>query len=278
VYLSAEQRLNYLVKVDNKGLLRWARNDELIDTVGELWRDSGNGTGIVPSNDKDMIPSVARRTSFDVKSIDEASTVHTSSSASDGISPNRTKTLTEWMKKTVTPTGIARKLIRRTIRKNTWIYVADKNLNLYIGIKDTGAFQHSSFLAGGQVVSAGLISVHQGLIHKLSPLSGHYRTRIDSFRKFVSLMQDKGVDMRQAEIGRGELALLGVEHINKAKKSKAAMKEKKRELIVSVKDNVLPPNSGEREDTHGDDEDNADGQWRRDILQGRKRAPKVKED
>ena len=40
---------------------------------------------------------------------------------------------------------------------------------------DTGTFQHSSFLAGGLVVSAGLISVRKGLIHKLSPLSGHYR-------------------------------------------------------------------------------------------------------
>lgn len=38
-----------------------------------------------------------------------------------------------------------------------------------------GTFQHSSFLAGGLVTSAGLISVKDGLIHTLSPLSGHYR-------------------------------------------------------------------------------------------------------
>ena len=38
-----------------------------------------------------------------------------------------------------------------------------------------GNFQHSSFLAGGLVTSAGLISVKDGLIHTLSPLSGHYR-------------------------------------------------------------------------------------------------------
>lgn len=40
---------------------------------------------------------------------------------------------------------------------------------------DPGTFQHSSFLAGGLVTSAGLISVKEGVIHTLSPLSGHYR-------------------------------------------------------------------------------------------------------
>jgi uncharacterized membrane protein len=48
-------------------------------------------------------------------------------------------------------------------------------VNLYVGIKYTGTFQHSSFLSGGLVVSAGLLQVHNGLITKLTPLSGHYR-------------------------------------------------------------------------------------------------------
>lgn len=65
-------------------------------------------------------------------------------------------------------------------------------VNIFIGIKSErsvsitpcthfdvttapGAFQHSSFLGGGLVTSAGLISVKDGVIHKLSPLSGHYR-------------------------------------------------------------------------------------------------------
>ena len=46
---------------------------------------------------------------------------------------------------------------------------------LYRMVLDTGTFQHSSFLGGGLVSSAGLISVKQGVIHTLSPLSGHYR-------------------------------------------------------------------------------------------------------
>lgn len=64
-------------------------------------------------------------------------------------------------------------------------------VNIFVGIKSiimtlcqkpylistlaAGAFQHSSFLGGGLVTSAGLISVKDGVIHKLSPLSGHYR-------------------------------------------------------------------------------------------------------
>jgi hypothetical protein len=51
--------------------------------------------------------------------------------------------------------------------------------NLFIGIKDTGSFQHSSFTAGGLISSAGLITVKHGRIHKLSPLSGHYRTSVE---------------------------------------------------------------------------------------------------
>lgn len=200
--------------MDDKGLLRWARNGELVDTVDDLWRDSGDGTGIVPSSEDDERPAIIRRTSFDVAPIKEGNSLEISSSPSfDGTSATRTNSLMAWVKKNVTPTGITRRLIRRTIRKDTWIYVADKNLNLYMGIKETGAFQHSSFLAGGQVVSAGLISVRQGLIHKLSPLSGHYRTRVDSFRRFVQLMQEKGVDMHSAETSKGEFALWGYETV-----------------------------------------------------------------
>lgn len=94
-----------------------------------------------------------------------------------------------------TSKGIMERLLRKTVKKNTWIYVCGKNMvlhrlqlnlngvdmkrNLFIGIKETGAFQHSSFTAGGLISSAGLIKVKMGRIHKLSPLSGHYRTSVD---------------------------------------------------------------------------------------------------
>ncbi len=111
--------------MDDKGLLRWARNGELVDTVDDLWRDSGDGTGIVPSSEDDERPAIIRRTSFDVAPIKEGNSLEISSSPSfDGTSVTRTNSLMAWVKKNVTPTGITRRLIRRTIRKDTWIYVA----------------------------------------------------------------------------------------------------------------------------------------------------------
>ncbi len=48
-YLSREERLKYLVKVNEQGLLVWAKNGELVWTMDELYRDSVNG--IVPVDD-----------------------------------------------------------------------------------------------------------------------------------------------------------------------------------------------------------------------------------
>lgn len=47
-YLSAEQRLNYLVKIDEKGLIRYARNNALVDTTPNKWKDAEGNMGIVP--------------------------------------------------------------------------------------------------------------------------------------------------------------------------------------------------------------------------------------
>lgn len=99
-------------------------------------------------------------------------------------------------------------MLRKTTKKNTWIFVADTSFRLYIGIKQSGAFQHSSFLRGARVSAAGLsksittiqtcsgsflkvtyrairsranaiifhgtVKVKRGQLRKLSPLSGHY--------------------------------------------------------------------------------------------------------
>jgi hypothetical protein len=48
-YLSREERLKYLVKVDEQGLLVWAKNGEMVWTKDELYRDSVDG--IVPIDD-----------------------------------------------------------------------------------------------------------------------------------------------------------------------------------------------------------------------------------
>ena len=47
---------------------------------------------------------------------------------------------------------------------NKWIFVADTSFNLFVGIKQSGAFQHSSFLHGSRISAAGLITIKDGQI------------------------------------------------------------------------------------------------------------------
>lgn len=42
-YLSPKERSDYLVKVDEAGLFRWAKNDELVDTDNRRYKDSVYG-------------------------------------------------------------------------------------------------------------------------------------------------------------------------------------------------------------------------------------------
>lgn len=42
-YLSPEERFNYLVKVDEAGLFRWTKNNELVDTDDKRFKDSVHG-------------------------------------------------------------------------------------------------------------------------------------------------------------------------------------------------------------------------------------------
>ncbi len=108
-------------------------------------------------------------------------------------------------------------MLRKTVSKNTWIYVSDMQCgyrgisshatvlmiisldNFFVGMKTTGTFQHSScqgrrstdvetqaesdpassVLSGGKVTCAGVIQCRDGKIQSLSPLSGHYRGSIE---------------------------------------------------------------------------------------------------
>lgn len=82
---------------------------------------------------------------------------------------------------------------------------------MYIGIKQSGAFQHSSFLHGARISAAGLVKIKDGQLRRLSPLSGHYRPPTKNFRAFVHSMQDNGVDMSRVSISRSYAVLVGLE-------------------------------------------------------------------
>ena len=45
-----------------------------------------------------------------------------------------------------------------------WIFVLSTSKTLYVGLKNKGTFQHSSFLAGGATLSAGRLVVEDGIL------------------------------------------------------------------------------------------------------------------
>ena len=95
----------------------------------------------------------------------------------------------------LSPTAVTDRFLRETMSKNTWLFVADMENNLFVGLKQTGRFQHSSFLYGGRVTAAGLIKADRGHLTSLSPLSGHYRAGTMHFKAFVRSLEERGCDM-----------------------------------------------------------------------------------
>jgi len=54
-----------------------------------------------------------------------------------------------------------------TDEKSKWIFVLSTTRALYVGKKQKGAFQHSSFLAGGATTAAGRLVANQGVLEVL---------------------------------------------------------------------------------------------------------------
>ena len=224
-YLSREERLQYLVDVDEDGRLRWHKNGERLDTTVE-YRDSVEG--IVPVNSK---VKMFRQDELEaLKSKEDAlhqatagnetsSTDSISHNTSDSDEPSRRYPDPIGLQKAkgpakivhVTPATILNRLLRTSVKKNTWIFTADTNMNLYVGIKQSGAFQHSSFLHGTRISAAGLIKIKNGQLRSLSPLSGHYRPPAASFRHFITSLKERHVDMSRVSISKSYAVLVGLE-------------------------------------------------------------------
>jgi hypothetical protein len=122
-------------------------------------------------------------------------------------------------------------LLRKTINSNTWIFVMTTKHQLYVGIKSTGGFQHSSFMYGATVAAAGLLKVKEGQLTSLSPLSGHYRAGTMHFKAFCRILEEKGVDMSKVSISKSLVVIGGVEKYGKFSKKKKSAKAKLREKL-----------------------------------------------
>lgn len=82
-----------------------------------------------------------------------------------------------------------------TTKDAKWIFVLSTSMNLYIGEKLKGKFQHSSFLAGGVATAAGILVVDGGVLKAVWPHSGHYRPTEENFQDFLSFLRENNVDL-----------------------------------------------------------------------------------
>ncbi|KAF2289559.1 hypothetical protein GH714_037145 [Hevea brasiliensis] len=74
-----------------------------------------------------------------------------------------------------------------------WIFVLSTSKTLYVGLKKKGTFQHSSFLAGGATLSAGISCGRWSF--EVWPHSGHYLPTEENFQEFMSFLREQNVDL-----------------------------------------------------------------------------------
>ncbi|KAH0723536.1 hypothetical protein KY285_006080 [Solanum tuberosum] len=76
-----------------------------------------------------------------------------------------------------------------------WIFVLSVSKDLYIGMKQKGTFQHSSFLAGGATLSAGRLVIEDGILKAVWPHSGHYLPTRENFEEFMTFLEQHNIDV-----------------------------------------------------------------------------------
>ncbi|CAD6588490.1 MAG: hypothetical protein ASARMPRED_003577 [Alectoria sarmentosa] len=241
-YLGREERRLYEVVVDKEGKLCWRKNWVRVDT-SEKWKDSIRGIVRV---DDPTPPWAHRPTPFRGSSESSGMSSDEEPDPTTVPPPDRITNLKREEPEVASPNlpntpatprhssfhGLFHSKSpspktekQKRKQKQRWIFVADTNNNLYIGIKQAGAFQHSSFLRGSRISAAGLITVKDGQLRILQPRSGHYRTPSHNLRIFIKSLQGRGVDMSMTAVGGSYAAMVGIETYMKTKGRLKGLKE-----------------------------------------------------
>ncbi|KAL2041539.1 hypothetical protein N7G274_005921 [Stereocaulon virgatum] len=235
-YLGREERRFYEVVIDADGKLCWRKDGVRVDT-SDKWRDSIKGIVRVD----DPTPAWAHRPamlrgSSESSGLDSEGDTNVSLPASPLQERNQPLPMTDVMKEKEAETpqsstsrtqslhGLFRKpgeskaeKKKEKKKKQKWIFVADVHNNLYIGIKQSGAFQHSSFLHGARASAAGLITVKDGQLRILQPRSGHYKTPSHNLHILIKSLQARHVDMSMTAVGSTYAAMVGIETFMKGR-------------------------------------------------------------
>nr|OQO15586.1 hypothetical protein B0A51_18625 [Rachicladosporium sp. CCFEE 5018] len=260
-YLSREERTKYLIRIDGEGRFVFDKNGELVTTSMEF-RDSIDGIVSIESKTptwREVMTGEkeAPRPDTDDDSISDLSSIGTGKHEDQSKYSNEELHDAKGIKKLghLSSVNVVNHLLRKTTKTNTWIFVADTSFRLYLGIKQSGAFQHSSFLHGARVAAAGLIKIKRGQLRKLSPLSGHYAPPVRNFREFVRALKEAGADMSRCSISRSYAVLLGLEGYQGAKKHVKLAEQ-------SVKDLINPEEKRKREEAEKDKSQSAETERR----------------
>jgi hypothetical protein len=132
-YLSREERLNYLVRVDEEGRLCWVKNGERINTTTE-YKDSVNG--VVPKDDDTpaygpngqllhdgQSKNLRRKSSLSSLSSDSASE-HSDVEGEHYVNEDLSKAKGVSKLKHVSAATILNHLLRSSVKPNSWIFVS----------------------------------------------------------------------------------------------------------------------------------------------------------
>jgi len=252
--------------VNKDGLFCFSKNDQPITTSMEF-KDSIEG--IVPVDDdtptwREVTTGVKPEPSLPGSSTSSLSSISTGSQEDSSKYVNTdlhdAKGLAKFNHMSVD--AIKDNLLRKTTKKNSWIFVADTSFRMYIGIKQSGAFQHSSFLRGARVAAAGQIKIKGGQLRKLSPLSGHYAPPLKNFEEFMKSLKEHGADLSRLSLSRSYAVLLGLEGYLGAKQQAKTMQQ-------GVKDVLNPDKKREREEAAKDKSKSAAKE--REVLEQQER-------
>ncbi|GIZ43546.1 hypothetical protein CKM354_000676800 [Cercospora kikuchii] len=237
-YLSREERKRYLVNIDKQGRFVWNKDGKPITTSLDF-KDSIDGI-VHSSNDTPTWREVTtgvkpepRRYDSSDDSSSIASDISTGSHEDSSKYANEEFHDAKGLNKLnhISVDTLMNHLLRKTTKKNTWIFVADTSFRLYVGIKQSGAFQHSSFLKGARVAAAGLIKIKRGQIRKLSPLSGHYAPPVRNFREFLKNLKEEGADLSHLNVSRSYAVILGLEGYLTVKQRAKNVKQGAKDMI-----------------------------------------------
>lgn len=105
-----------MVEIDSEGKLRWTHNQALVDTTPGRWKDASGGSGIVPMTAAEKAGKVTR--SDQRPSGERENPQHYLDRQISG------NLVTRSLKTNFTRKGIMLKLLRKTVKADTWIYVS----------------------------------------------------------------------------------------------------------------------------------------------------------